>query len=246
MSSHPTVICIIPARFASTRLPGKPLLEIKGKPLIMWVYDAAMASGAFDAVVVATDHDGIFETVERLGGKAVMTAATHQRGTDRVFEAAKQIPHDFVVNLQGDEPTVPPELLRNFAAALVRRIDDNSLLTCISNATIENMQSPHVVKVVVNREQEALYFSRSPIPCDVDRVSATFKRHAGIYGFSRKSLERFCSFAPGALEQIEKLEQLRALENGMRIVCMEEDYIGVGIDTPADLQKFRDAVGDRL
>lgn len=232
------VLCVIPARYASTRLPAKPLCEINGKPLIMWVYNRAVESGAFDRVVVATDHEQIFSTVEYYGGNAVMTSPDHPRGTDRVYEVVKKIPCRFIVNLQGDEPDVPIKVLQEFTSA-VKKIDDNTLLTIVSNATIEERDNPNIVKVVLDMSQRALYFSRSPIPYDRDRIGGKMLKHKGIYGFSSKGLEKFCSFPQGELEKSESLEQLRALEYGMWIKCIIHDFESIGIDTADDLEKFR-------
>lgn len=234
-----TIACIIPARYGSTRLPGKPLLEINGLPLVMWVYRCAEKAGVFDRIVVATDDRRIAGVVESHGGEAVMTAAGHRRGTDRVFEAAQRIPCGYVVNLQGDEPKIPAALLARFAAG-TRALDDNSLLTVVSHATIKEIANPNVVKAVLDAEARALYFSRSPIPYSRDSGGPeTFLRHVGIYGFTRESLRRYCSFPEGYLERIESLEQLRALEQGMRINCLVHDFESVGIDTPEDLAAFR-------
>lgn len=237
-----SVLCVIPARYGSTRLPRKPLIQIGGRPLVMWVYDCARAAGAFDTIVVATDHEEIRNTVRRHGGEAVMTSPDHARGTDRVLEAAGHYPHRFVVNLQGDEPRIPPEVLRDFASALRSQIDDNSLLTCATNATIEEKNEPNVVKVVLNGRGEALYFSRAPIPYDCHGDQTTFLKHGGIYGFTREGLCRFCSFGQATLEKLEKLEQLRALENGMRIRCIVRDYDSVGVDTAEDLERLRSMI----
>ena len=231
-------LCVIPARYASTRLPAKPLCDIAGKPLIIWVYNRAVASGAFDKVVVATDHEQIFSVVKAHGGEVIMTSAQHPRGTDRVFEVVKNIPCKFVVNLQGDEPDVPVDILRDFSSE-VKKIDDNTLLTIASHATMEERDNPNVVKVVLSNFQKALYFSRSPIPFDRDKVGAEMLKHKGIYGFSSDSLRKFCSFPQGKLEQYESLEQLRALEYGMEIRCIIRDFESTGIDTPEDLERFR-------
>jgi 3-deoxy-manno-octulosonate cytidylyltransferase (CMP-KDO synthetase) len=236
------ILCVIPARYGSTRLKAKPLIPIQGKPLVMWAYESAVRAGVFDTVCVATDHKEIFNTVQKQNGLAVMTSPLHERGTDRVFEAARQFKHNYIVNLQGDEPNIPASVLKDFCKALTAQIDDNSLLTCVSNATIEDIGNPNTVKVVLNRRGEALYFSRSPIPYDCTRKRTMFYRHAGIYGFTKGSLKRFCSFAPSELEQCEKLEQLRALENGMTIRCLLRDYQAVGIDTAVDLDKFRSTI----
>lgn len=231
-------LCVIPARYSSIRLPAKPLCDIGGKPLIMWVYDRAKESGAFDKIVVATDHDKIFSVVKHSGGEAIMTSSDHPRGTDRVFEVVQKIPCRFVVNLQGDEPDVPLSILQDFSS-MVRTIDDNSLLTIASHATIEDRDNPNVVKVVLTKDQKALYFSRSAIPFDRDKVGCKILKHKGIYGFSFESLRKFCGFAQGELEKCESLEQLRALEYGMEIRCMIRDFESIGIDTPEDLERFR-------
>jgi 3-deoxy-D-manno-octulosonate cytidylyltransferase len=236
------VLCIIPARYASTRLPGKPLCMVKGLPLIMWAYNNAAQAKVFDTVCVATDDIRIHEAVRNFGGVSCMTSDRHASGTDRVAEAAAKFDSRYIVNLQGDEPCTPPDLLAKFAANL-DKLDDNSLLTCVSNATIKDKGNPNVVKVVCAANGEALYFSRAPIPYDRDgRGHGGILVHWGIYGFTSQSLKRFCSFPVGKLEMREKLEQLRALENGMRIVCQMTDYTISGIDTPQDLAAFRKRV----
>ena len=232
-------ICVIPARYGSTRLPGKPLLEIKGLPLVMWVYNSAKAAGVFDKILVATDDTRIVDAVNRHGGSAVMTSPGHSRGTDRVHEVVRKEQCGFIVNLQGDEPLVPPELLRDFVYEL-QTLDNNSLLTVASHATITDVANPNVVKVVLDTQGFALYFSRSPIPYDREKGGdPVFLRHAGIYGFARGALDRYTSFPEGNLERRESLEQLRALEFGMRIKCIVRDFVSAGIDTPEDLAAFR-------
>jgi len=236
----PRVICVIPARIGSTRLPEKPLREIEGIPLIVWVYRNARDSGAFDDIYVATDDLRIVKVVEAAGGSAIMTSATHISGTDRVFEVAQKSSCTHIVNVQGDEPRIPHSLLQNFSKTLTQ-LDDNSLLTIVSHATIEEKNNPNVVKAVLNRKQNALYFSRSPLPFERESIAPCLK-HIGIYGFTRGSIEKFCSFPPGELEQTERLEQLRALENGMSINCMIHDFESIGIDTPEELELFRKMV----
>jgi 3-deoxy-manno-octulosonate cytidylyltransferase (CMP-KDO synthetase) len=233
-----SVICIIPARYGSTRLPAKALIEVSGVPLVMWAYRAAADSGVFGEVTVATDDQRIVDAVEQHGGTAVMTSPDHERGSDRAFEAAGATDHRFVVNLQGDEPEIPPELLATFVANLKVLVDDNSLLTCVSHAPAEQIGDPNTVKVVLNARGEALYFSRAPIPYSHGEATA-FMKHTGIYGFTREGLGRYCGFGPGRLERTEKLEQLRALENGMTIHCLYHTHASNGIDTPADLEAFR-------
>ncbi|HEX2959474.1 MAG TPA: 3-deoxy-manno-octulosonate cytidylyltransferase [Chitinispirillaceae bacterium] len=235
-----SILCVIPARYASSRLPGKPLALIDGKPLVMWAYDRAVASGAFDRVCVATDDQRIMDEVRKHGGDAIMTSSTHSRGTDRVYEVIGKINCSHVVNLQGDEPVLPLEIINDFTSAL-GKIDGNSLLTIVSHATINDINRPDVVKVVLNRMEEALYFSRSLIPFERDG-KGFFYKHKGIYGFPVEALKKFCSFQEGDLEKRESLEQLRALENGMRIKCLIRDFDSIGIDTPADLEAFRSMV----
>ena len=239
MANNKNILCVIPARYGSTRLPGKPLLEINGLPLAMWVYAIAKRAGCFDKVVVATDDKRVIESVERHGGLAVMTSSCHTSGTDRVFEVARKEKCGFVVNLQGDEPEIPVRLLRKFAVALLH-LDNNSLLTTVSHATIKHVENPSVVKAVLDAEGNALYFSRSLIPYDRrKRGSEVFLRHTGIYGFTLQGLRRYCAFPEGTLERRESLEQLRALEFGMDIRCLVHDFVSSGIDTPQDLAAFR-------
>jgi 3-deoxy-manno-octulosonate cytidylyltransferase (CMP-KDO synthetase) len=236
---HRRILCVIPARYGSTRLPGKPLREINGLPLVMWVYNSAQRARCFDKIVVATDDRRIRDAVERHRGLAVMTSPGHKSGTDRVFEVARKEKYGFIVNLQGDEPEIPAGLLRRFAAALLK-LNNNSLLTTVSHATIKHVENPNAVKVVLDAEGKALYFSRSPVPYDRRKKGpTTFLRHAGIYGFSREGLRRYCAFPEGTLERREGLEQLRALEFGMSIRCLVYDFESSGIDTPQDLAAFR-------
>jgi len=234
------ILCVIPARYASTRLQAKPLAIVKDLPLIMWAYNSAKAAQVFDTVCVATDDSRIYDTVIAHGGVACMTSGSHVSGTDRVAEVAASYDYRYIVNLQGDEPCVPAGVLWSFAENM-KKLDDNSLLTCVSHATIECGNNPNTVKVVLNRKNEALYFSRSPIPFDRDHngEGKEFWAHWGLYGFTKGSLDAFCSLPQGELEKREKLEQLRALENGMRIICMTTDQKSSGIDTPEDLALFR-------
>jgi 3-deoxy-manno-octulosonate cytidylyltransferase (CMP-KDO synthetase) len=241
MATPEKVLCVIPARYGSTRLPGKPLRAINGLPLVMWVYARAERARCFDTVVVATDDRRIRDAVERHGGAAVMTSPRHKSGTDRVFEAARRMKekYGYIVNLQGDEPGIPAELLRQFTSALFQ-IDNNSLLTVVSHATIRHVENPDMVKAVLDADGKALYFSRSDIPYDRrKRGSRRFLRHTGIYGFTLEGLKRYCAFPEGILERREGLEQLRALEFGMTVRCLIYDFESSGIDTPRDLAAFR-------
>jgi 3-deoxy-manno-octulosonate cytidylyltransferase (CMP-KDO synthetase) len=238
---HEKLLCVIPARFNSTRLPGKPLIMIKNIPLVLWVYNRAMESGVFDKVCIATDDRRIVDTAMSFGAAAVMTSPSHASGTDRVREASAALPYNYIVNIQGDEPLIPVEMLRTMARHM-KLIDDNSLLTCVSNATIKDDNNPNVVKVVCNAKLEALYFSRSLIPYDREKSGVRALRHCGIYGFTKGGLARFCDLPQGRLEKTEKLEQLRALEYGMSIKCFLYDYSGKGIDTAEDVDAFKKMV----
>jgi 3-deoxy-D-manno-octulosonate cytidylyltransferase len=235
------VLCVIPARYGSSRLPGKPLILFKNLPLVMWGYNRAKKSGAFAMVCVATDDRRIHATVLAHGGVSILTSPRHASGTDRVNEVAQKLGYPFIVNLQGDEPVIPLSLLKKFCVQL-QTLDDNSLLTCVSYTTIKDKDNPNVVKAVLNKRHEALYFSRAPIPADRDGTGKSIYAHWGLYGFTAGSLERFCSFPLGELENREKLEQLRALENSMRIVCLVTKERCCGIDTPADADAFRKTV----
>lgn len=239
MKGNKNILCVIPARYGSSRLPGKPLIEINGLPLVMWVYNCARRARCFEKIVVATDDKRIADAVEHYGGIAAMTSSKHTRGTDRVFEAAQKEKCGYIVNLQGDEPEIPAVLLKRFVAA-VRTLDNNTLLTIAAHATISEIENPNVVKVVLDAEERALYFSRMPIPYDREKKESNgFLKHKGIYGFTRRGLQRYCSFPEGTLERRESLEQLRALEYGMSIRCLVYDFQSMGIDTPEDLAVFR-------
>jgi 3-deoxy-manno-octulosonate cytidylyltransferase (CMP-KDO synthetase) len=240
---------IIPARFAASRLPGKPLLDIGGRPLIQWVWERAVASGAA-SVLVATDDERINSAVQAFGGQCVMTAAEHASGTDRIAEVVRTrgfSPDEIVVNLQGDEPMMPADVIAGTAAAL-RESERIDIATAV--APIESLREfldPNCVKALRAGDGRALYFSRAPVPWPRDCLSsgqpnrfAGAWRHIGIYAYRVHSLLRFAGWPPTPLESIEKLEQLRALENGMLIhlVCLSKPP-PAGIDTPEDLERVR-------
>jgi len=204
----------------------------------MWTYNRALQSGAFTGVYVATDDPRIKKAVEEHRGMVIMTSADHTSGTDRIYEASQHIDFDCAVNLQGDEPLIPVDILRDFADNALK-MDKMSLLTCVSYATIEDVDSPNVVKVVLATNGDALYFSRSPIPYNRDGAPHRYYKHCGIYGFTKESLKAFCTLKNGSLEEREKLEQLRALEHGMRVHCLVRDFKSIGIDTREDLEAFK-------
>ncbi|MGB9877325.1 MAG: 3-deoxy-manno-octulosonate cytidylyltransferase [bacterium] len=235
-------IGIIPARYSATRLPGKPLIDICGKPLIQYVYEQAKKSKVLDEVIVATDDERILGAVEKFGGKAVMTSPSHPTGTDRCAEVAERIDCDFVVNIQGDEPLIPPEVIDKVAEALRESTSEVPMTSAATIATGEERDDSNVVKVVMDRKGTALYFSRSPIPFLRNPVAPTY-RHIGIYGYRRDFLLKFVSLPQTPLEKTESLEQLRALEHGYRIKIVIVDYSPVGVDTPQDLERVKKLLG---
>lgn len=236
------IAVIIPARHASTRLEGKPLADINGKPMVWRVYERAMAAGLPKEVFVATDDQRIFDAVASLGGRAVMTSASHASGTDRVAEAALSTGAEIIVNLQGDEPLIDPSCID---AAVRPMLDDpevriSTLKTRITSE--DEYLDPNVVKVVTDRRGNALYFSRSPIPCGrtpFNELHSPPCKHIGLYVYRREALFEFTRLAPAPLENTEMLEQLRALENGLGIKVVEVDYNPISVDTPEDLEKVR-------
>jgi 3-deoxy-manno-octulosonate cytidylyltransferase (CMP-KDO synthetase) len=243
---------IIPARYGSTRLPGKPLAEIAGKPMIVHVADRAAASGARE-VLVATDHAGIASAVREHGYTAVMTSRRHRSGTDRIAEvvARRRYPaRRIVVNVQGDEPLIAPGLIREVAALLVRARGAGMATACTPIRDVRELLNPNVVKVVLDNAGDALYFSRAPIPYARDgmagrRSTAVVRglpayRHLGLYAYRCDFLRRYTRLAPAAIERFESLEQLRALAHGYRIkVAITREAAHPGIDTPEDLERMR-------
>ena len=230
---------VIPARYDSQRLPGKPLRELAGRPLLAHVLDVARAAGAQE-VVVATDDERIAGACRRWGAGVEMTATTHASGTDRLAEVARRrgwAAADIVVNLQGDEPLMPAANLRQVADLLQREGDAHigTLATPLHDRT--ELLDPNIVKVVCRRDGQALYFSRAPIPWDRDGGGCPAAlRHVGLYAYRCAALLEIAALPPGRLEQIERLEQLRALENGLRIaVGIAAEIPGPGVDTEADL-----------
>ncbi len=224
-------LIVIPARYASTRFPGKPLAILNGKPMIQWVWEAAIKSKRASRVLIATDHDLIFKTVQSFGGEAMMTKKSHPSGTDRMAEVARKIKAKVYLNLQGDEPLVTPEVIDQ----LLRGIGNSPMATLVHRIdSLEEFHRPDVVKVVRNTKGEALYFSRSPLPY-LRESGIPLLRHVGIYAFQAKALRQFVTWKPSSLERAESLEQLRAIENGMQIRVLETPFQCFGVDTPEDL-----------
>lgn len=237
---------IIPARYGSSRLEGKPLLKVLDKPVIQWVYEKAQASKLADIIIVATDDERIYDCVKSFGGNAEMTSAEHKSGSDRIMEVVSRHPEiDYICNLQGDEPLIEPESID----AVIKHVieDDNAdISTLIREITAEEAQNPNLVKCVKDINGFALYFSRSKIPYERNEGIATFYGHLGIYGYKRHALEKMTKLNQTMLEKTESLEQLRALENGMRIKTTVVNFVPVGIDTKDDLEKFRQIVTQKL
>ncbi|MFW5782724.1 MAG: 3-deoxy-manno-octulosonate cytidylyltransferase [Candidatus Muiribacteriaceae bacterium] len=239
------IIAVIPARLASVRLPEKPLKEIGGVPLIVRVMDNVRRCRMIDRVIVATDSDRIVQAVEQYGGIAEMTSERHESGTDRVNEVAGRNPAEIYVNVQGDEPFISPEYIEEALnpfiehdfkgiSTLCTRIDDNS-----------DIDNPNVVKVVRDSTDNALYFSRSAIPYYREKSpDLKYYRHIGLYVYDSASIKRFTEIPQCDPEKAERLEQLRALYNGIKIKVIESDYKGIGIDTIEDLEKARKFIED--
>lgn len=235
-------IAIIPSRFGSSRFEGKPLAAIAGKPMIQHVYEAAARSNSIDQVVVATDDARIYDAVSQFGGQALMTSDTHRSGTDRVSEAARTLDlamEDVIINVQGDQPLMDPRCLDEVAAPFSTDTDLGMSTLAYGIVDLQEYTNPKDVKVVADHQGNALYFSRAPIPCGRDEGDA-FKsyKHLGIYAYTRRFLEIFCSLPTGRLENIEKLEQLRALEYGHVIRVVVTTYDSPEVDLPSDIMRI--------
>lgn len=236
-------IIVIPARYASTRLPGKPLIDIGGKSLLQWVYDGACRSKLSDGALIATDDERIKKAALAFGAEVIMTDPALPSGTDRVFAAIQDKEADLVVNLQGDEPFIEPSIIDQLFSAMVK--GDVAMATLCCPITDESeYRNPNTIKVVLDNSGFALYFSRSPIPfVKISnfkiQISNLAYKHIGIYGFTRSFLEQFVAMPKSPLEEAESLEQLRVLENGYKIKVIVTGYSGFGIDTPEDLERAR-------
>jgi 3-deoxy-manno-octulosonate cytidylyltransferase (CMP-KDO synthetase) len=240
------IIGIIPARYASTRFPGKPLARIAGKPLIQHVVERCQRAHSLAEVIVATDDTRIWEVAQSFC-RAEMTAPHHASGTDRIAEVARNYPCDAVINIQGDEPLIDPAVVD----AVARGLEDAEMSTAATPLTDPaEYENPNVVKVVVNAAGRALYFSRRTIPYVRDAAPGSeplaafpFLKHLGIYGYRRETLLRLVARPVSPLEKAEKLEQLRALENGIPIAVVQVDYESVGVDVPGDVKRVEKMLG---
>jgi 3-deoxy-manno-octulosonate cytidylyltransferase (CMP-KDO synthetase) len=246
------ITAIIPARYRSMRFEGKPLADILGKPMIQHVYERVWQSKLVDEVIVATDDRRIYKSVQTFGGRAVMTASTHPSGTDRVAEVARNLKSEIIINVQGDEPLIEGTVIDK---AVYPLLTNKKLMMSTAITRLEEPRdwlNPNVVKVAVDKKWGVLYFSRAPIPFPrdlniynpsadfskvEDRLPKGIYKHIGIYVYRRGFLLKYCRMKPTPLERLEKLEQLRALENGYRIKAVVVNYAPVSVDTPEDLQK---------
>lgn len=238
------VVGVIPARYGSSRFPGKPLAKILDKPMIQHVYERVSESELLDQVIVATDHEDIKEVVESFGGQVVMTRTDHETGSDRIAEVTAKVEGDFFVNIQGDEPLIHHEIID----ALVKEAKNspNAVVTAKTKIkSLEDVENPNVVKVISDHQDRAIYFSRSPIPYNRSKVPFTYYKHLGIYGYPKEVLNEFVKLPQSSLESTEMLEQLRLLENGYTVKVVETSYDAVGVDTPEDIEKVENILGGK-
>ena len=252
MPIEPRAVAIIPARWASTRFPGKPLAQIQNKPMIQWVVEQAQKASRISEVIVATDDIRIVEAVHGFGGKAVMTSPDHATGSDRIAEVASGLKCDIVVNVQGDEPLIPPQNIDQVVDTLEKDPSLNVATLMMAINDPDEIADPHVVKVVADQKGRALYFSRSPIPFhrdewksgspedlskSKDKVMRQVYKHVGLYAYTRSFVLELSRMAPTPLEQLEKLEQLRILEHGIPIQIGITEQQSIGVDHSEDLER---------
>jgi len=254
-NSSQIAVALIPARYNSTRLPGKPLLPLGGKPLVLWVAERALAASTVSRAIVATDDSRIFDAVRSAGFEARMTRRDHLSGTDRVAEIARDLVAEIIVNVQGDEPLIEPETIDRAVNALMSDHQAEIATTCEPLEAAADVLSTAVVKVVIDNEGRALNFSRAPIPFPVEAVRrhgsieaalenepallSTFSKHTGLYVYRREFLQEFTSWPPSERERRESLEQLRALERGVTIRVVPAASSSIGVDTMEDLERVR-------
>jgi 3-deoxy-manno-octulosonate cytidylyltransferase (CMP-KDO synthetase) len=233
------ILGVIPARLNSTRLPGKVLKPIGGRPLVAWVYDAARKSRRLTDVVVATDAEEVFDACESLAIPVIMSSPEHRCGSDRLYEVMGKMPADIYVNIQGDEPTLRPAHLDLLLTPFFERPAEVFVTTLKVRLDDAAAQDPNNVKVITDLADRALYFSRYPVPYDRDGRSPVRFKHIGLYAYRRETLEQFHSWPPSELELSENLEQLRFLEHGVPIHVLETEFNTIGVDTEADLERAR-------
>ena len=235
------VFCIIPARYGSTRVHGKPLRKILDKPLIEWVWQNALKVSSFCDIFIATDSEEIIDSVKKFGGKIVRTSSFHKSGTDRVAEAARKLnisDKDIVINIQSDEPLIHPSSVENLISSLCKSKSINMATLVYQSSKIEEFQNSNVVKVVVDSSDFALYFSRSPIPYFREKIQGSFMflKHLGIYGYKMDFLQKITLLPPSSLEKKEKLEQLRVIENGYKIKVIRSVFDSESVNAEEDFK----------
>jgi 3-deoxy-manno-octulosonate cytidylyltransferase (CMP-KDO synthetase) len=240
------IVAVVPARYGASRFPGKPLADLDGRPIVQWVYEAATACPDFDEVVVATDSEDIAARVRTFGGAVELTRSDHETGTDRVAEVAERREDaDVVVNVQGDQPFATPEMLSALVEPYVSGQSPPMTTLACPLTDEESWDDPNVVKVVCDRNDDALYFSRSPIPHRGEGDPVDGRHHLGLYAFTRETVLRFPSLEQTPLERRERLEQLRALEHGIQIRVCATDRAVLEVNTPEDLERARELVAKR-
>ena len=239
--NFPRILGVIPSRFASTRLAGKPLLDICGKPMVEHVYRRAVASGVFFRVVIATDDERIYDAAERFGGDVLITRSDHPDGSSRVAEVARSIDTDYVLNIQGDEPMIDPRMLKELSEGIISDPGADSATVCVPITNDKDFNNPNIVKVVTDQRGRALYFSRSPIPFRRSIAGCPIWEHLGIYAFTKEFLLKFVELPPTPLMKEESLEQLRILEHGYTMAVIPTKYpsLGPNVNTEEDLQIVR-------
>ena len=237
-------IGVIPARYESTRFRGKPLAEILGKPMICWVVEGASQASLIDEVIVATDDERIFQTVTKHGHNAAMTSPDHQSGSDRIWEVARDIEADVVVNIQGDEPTISGATIDACIKPFLQLEDVDVTTMKVALTDPERIQNPNQVKVVCDDRGYALYFSRAAVPHlakgEINESQGLYFGHVGIYAYRKSSLEKFCSLPASQLEKAESLEQLRGMSAGMKYFVVESSYQSLDVNTKSDIKKVED------
>lgn len=236
------VVAVIPARYASSRFPGKPLAKIHDKPMIQWVYERVKGVEGINDVYVATDDERIFDTVECFGGKVIMTSKEHKSGTDRISEAISKIDDDIdiVLNIQGDEPMIKKEMI----SQLISAFDDESVNMATLKKRLydeDDINNPNIAKVITDENNDAIYFSRSTIPYNRDgKDDIKYFKHIGVYGYKKDFLMKFSNLKKSNLEELEQLEQLRVIENGYKIRVVETMFESIGVDLPEHINKVEE------
>lgn len=240
------VVAVIPARYASSRFPGKPLAKIHDKPMIQWVYERVKGVDGINDVYVATDDERIFDTVECFGGKVIMTSKDHKSGTDRISEAISKIDDDIdiVLNIQGDEPMIKKEMI----SQLISAFEDESVNMATLKKRLydeDDINNPNIAKVITDVNNDAIYFSRSTIPYNRDgHNDIKYFKHIGVYGYKKDFLYKFANLKKSILEKLEQLEQLRVIENGYKIRVVETKHESIGVDLPEHIEKVESLLLD--